>query len=104
MTPAEVGGVSGQPAWLGSAEGGRLLAAVRPEFQVEVLIPAPGDLILGTPPCRVDGCPHRQRHRGLCHAHHQRWKRQGRPDLDRFVAAADPTVIGRRSATACLVS
>jgi integrase len=107
VTPAAVGAVSGQPARLGPAErarlSARLLAAVRPEFRVEVLIPAPGDLILGTPPCRVDGCPHRQRHRGLCHAHHQRWKRQGRPDLEEFVAAADPTVVGRRSATPCLV-
>jgi hypothetical protein len=108
VTPAAAGSASGQPARLGPAEraglSARLLAAVRPEFRVEVLIPAPGDLILGTPPCRVDGCPHRQRTRGLCHAHHQRWKRQGRPDLDRFVAAADPTVIGRRSATPCLVA
>jgi site-specific recombinase XerD len=107
VTPAAVGAVSGQPARLEPAQrarlSARLLAAVRPEFRVEVLIPAPDDLILGTPPCRVDGCPHRQRHRGLCHAHHQRWKRQGRPDLEEFVAAADPTVIGRRSATPCLV-
>jgi hypothetical protein len=108
VTPAVVGGAGDQPARLGAAEraglSARLLAAVRPEFRVEVLIPAPGDLILGTPPCRVDGCPHRQRTRGLCHAHHQRWKRQGRPDLDRFVAVADPTVVGRRSATRCLVA
>jgi integrase len=104
VSPAGVGGVSGQPAWLGSAERGGLLAAVRPEFRVEVFIPAPGDLILGTPPCRVGGCPHRQHHRGLCHAHHQRWKRQGRPDLEEFVAAADPNVVGRRSATPCLVA
>jgi hypothetical protein len=105
---AVVGGASDQPALLGPAEraglSARLLAAVRPEFRVEVLIPAAGDLILGTPPCRVNGCPHRQRHRGLCHAHHQRWKRQGRPDLDRFVAAADPTVVGRRSARSCLLA
>jgi integrase len=108
VTPAMVGGPSDQPARLGPAQRAglsvRLLAAVRPEFRVEVLIPAPDDLILGTPPCRVGGCPHRQRHRGLCHAHHQRWKRQGRPDLDRFVVVADPTVVGRRSATGCLVA
>jgi integrase len=108
MTAAVVGRASDQPARLASAErtglSARLLAVVRPEFRVEVLIPAPGDLILGTPPCRVDGCPHRQRTSGLCHAHHQRWKRQGRPDLDRFVATADPTVVGRRSATPCLVA
>jgi integrase len=108
VTPAVVGAASDQSARLGAAEraglSARLLAAVRPEFRVEVLIPAPGDLILGTPPCRVGGCPHRQRTSGLCHAHRQRWKRQGRPDLDRFVATADPTVVGRRSATPCLVA
>jgi hypothetical protein len=84
VTRAAVGGPSDLPAPPGPAEraglSAKLLAAVRPEFRVQVLIPAPGDLILGTPSCRVDGCPHRQRHRGLCHAHHQRWKRQGRPD------------------------
>jgi integrase len=108
VTPAVVGVASDQSARLGAAEraglSARLLAAVRPEFRVEVFLPAPGDLILGTPPCRVGGCPHRQRTGGLCHAHRQRWKRQGRPDLDRFVAVADPTVVGRRSATPCLVA
>jgi integrase len=107
VTPVAVGSASDQPARLGPAEraglSARLLAAVRPEFRVQVLIPAPGDLVLGTLACRVDGCPHRQRTSGLCHAHHQRWKRQGRPDLDGFLATADPTVVGRQSATPCLL-
>ena len=33
----------------------RLDAAVRPEFRVDVLVPAVGDPILGTPACMVPG-------------------------------------------------
>ena len=47
----------------------RLDAAVRPEFRVDVLVPAVGDPILGTPACMVPGCVHSSRYGGLCLAH-----------------------------------
>ncbi|MFJ2136449.1 hypothetical protein ACIOMQ_37570 [Streptomyces sp. NPDC087845] len=36
---------------------GKLMAAVRPEFRVDVFIPEPGELIFGLGACRVPGCP-----------------------------------------------
>jgi hypothetical protein len=45
---------------------GRLDALVRPEFRVDVLVPAAGDPILGTPACEVTGCVHSSRYGGLC--------------------------------------
>ncbi len=81
----------------------KLLAAVRPEFRVDVFVPDPDDPVLSMPPCRVPDCPARRRTRGLCPPHYLRWQRQGRPDLDGFVAAVDPAVRGRSSLVACLV-
>jgi integrase len=81
----------------------RFVAVVRPEFRAEVLLPAPDDRILGAPPCRVAGCVHRQVQRALCHPHYRRWREQGRPDLERFVATTDPATLGRRPLVACSV-
>ena len=53
---------------------------MRPEFRVDVLVPAVGDPILGTPACAVPGCVHSSRYAGLCLAHLGRWKQAGRPD------------------------
>ncbi len=53
----------------------RLDAVVRPEFRVDVLVPAVADPILGTPACAVPGCVHSSRYGGLCLAHLGRWKR-----------------------------
>ena len=58
----------------------RLAAAVRPEFRVDVLVPAVGDPILGTPPCIVAGCVRSSRYDRLCLAHLHRWKDAGRPE------------------------
>lgn len=56
---------------------GKLMAAVRPEFRVDVFIPAPGELISGLGSCRVPGCPRRPRTRQLCRGHYYRWQRRG---------------------------
>ncbi|MCX4792091.1 MULTISPECIES: hypothetical protein [unclassified Streptomyces] len=60
---------------------GKLMAAVRPEFRVDVFIPAPGELISGLGSCRVPGCPRRPRTRQLCRGHYYRWQRRGKPDV-----------------------
>lgn len=82
----------------------RLVAVVRPQFQVDVLVPAVGDPILGSPACAVPGCLHSSRYAGLCLAHLGRWRKAGRPD-DRqaWVASADPEVTGHRPLQPCLV-
>ena len=83
---------------------GRLDALVRPEFRVDVLVPAAGDPILGTPACEVTGCVHSSRYGGLCLAHLRRWKLDGRPDRRAWAASADPAVMGHRPLHPCQVS
>jgi integrase len=82
---------------------GRLDALVRPEFRVDVLVPAAGDPILGTPACEVTGCVHSSRYGGLCLAHLRRWKLDGRPDRRAWAASADPAVMGHRPLQPCQV-
>ena len=83
----------------------RLLAAVRAEFRVEVLVPDVDDLILGAPACVVAGCGRPREHRGsgLCGGHGQRWRQQGRPDLAGFIAATTPHTHGRAPLEPCTV-
>ncbi|PND54137.1 transposase [Mycobacterium sp. ENV421] len=82
----------------------RLAAAVRPEFQVEVLVPAVGDPILGTPACIVAGCVRSSYYDRVCQAHRHRWKKDGRPELTQWAATADPQVTGHRPLHACEVA
>jgi hypothetical protein len=74
----------------------RLDAAVRAQFRVDVLVPAVGDPILGSPACAVPGCVHSSRSGGLCLAHLGRWQKGGRPDRQAWAATADPAVVGHR--------
>ena len=55
---------------------GKLLAAVRPEFRVEVYLPAPDDPVLGRPACAVPGCDRSGWEYGLCGGHSNRWRSQ----------------------------
>ena len=57
---------------------------------LDVLVPAVGDPILGTPACAVPGCVHSSRYAALCLAHLGRWKQAGRPDRQAWAATADP--------------
>lgn len=91
--------VEASPGRGGYAE--RLRAAVRPEFTAEVLVPAPGDAVLGAPACRVPGCGRSSMRRGWCQAHHRRWDQAGRPEPEQWAAAADPATWGHRALSAC---
>ena len=51
-----------------------LLAAVRPEFRVDVLIPDPDDPVLGYKLCEVEGCDRPVHERVLCTGHSGRWR------------------------------
>jgi len=82
----------------------RLDTMVRAEFRVDVLVPAVGDPILGSPACAVRGCVHSSRYAGLCLAHLGRWKRDGRPEQQAWAAAADPEVMGHRPLESCRVA
>ena len=73
----------------------RLVAVVRVEFRVDVLVPTVGDPILGSPACAVPGCVHSSRSGGLCLAHLGRWRKAGRPDRHAWAATADAAVVER---------
>ncbi|MEU9014742.1 tyrosine-type recombinase/integrase [Streptomyces sp. NPDC048479] len=88
----------------GSGLLGKLMAAVRPEFRVDVFIPAPGELIFGLGSCRVPGCPRQPRTRRLCRGHYYRWQRRGGPDMEAFIADPGPGPVGRTELTACAVT
>jgi len=81
----------------------QLAARVRPEFAVAVIVPVPGDPILGTPACGVPGCSRSVVAGGLCTSHYSRWRREGYPDLEPWMAATDPTTRGHRGLQGCAV-
>ncbi|WP_385618250.1 site-specific integrase [Streptomyces sp. P8-A8] len=83
---------------------GKLMAAVRPEFRVDVFIPAPGELIFGLGACRVPDCPRQPRTRQLCRGHYYRWQRRGGPDIEAFIADPGPGPVGRTELTECSVT
>lgn len=82
-----------------------LMAAVRPEFRVDVLVPAVSDAIFSAPACVVVGCDDAGRHRrtGLCTGHAERWRREGYPDLADFIATTPAGLYGRAPLRACVV-
>ena len=99
MTAApEPGGAAGGQAGLL----GKLMAAVRPEFRVDIYIPERGALVFDLAPCLVPGCVRQPRTRGLCKGHYYQWKDEGRPGIEAFAASADPEGLGRRELTVCL--
>ena len=68
----------------------RLLAEVRPEFQVEVYRPDSADPVLGGE-CAVVACDGlRGSSMDMCHAHYARWHRVGRPEISAYLSSAEP--------------
>ena len=82
----------------------KLLASVRPQFRTDVLSFGPDDPVLGGTCCRVAGCGRTGRIRGLCVGHDQRWRREGQPDLDRFVATTHPQMRGHQPLASCRIT
>ncbi len=82
---------------------GKLMACVRLEFRVDILVPARGVLVFDTAPCRVPGCVRQPRTRGLCKGHYYKWQDEGRPDIEAFAATASPEGLGRKDLTVCVV-
>jgi hypothetical protein len=92
------------PAADGSGLLAKLMAVVRPEFRVDILVPGPGALIFNAEPCRVLGCLRMPWTRNLCRGHYYRWKQDGRPDMGVFAASACPDLLGRKELTGCVVA
>lgn len=82
---------------------GKLMATVRPEFRVDILVPERGALVFDSVPCKVPGCVRQPRTRGLCQGHYYKWRDAGRPDIDVFAASASPEGLGRKDLTVCVV-
>lgn len=82
---------------------GKLMAAVRPEFRVDILVPERGTLVFDAAPCRVPGCVRQPRTRGLCKGHYYKWRQEGRPSMEAFAGAASPEGLGRKGLTVCVV-
>jgi integrase len=98
--------VTAAPTPTPSAPGllGKLMAAVRPEFRVDILVPERGTLVFDAAPCRVPGCVRQPRTRGLCKGHYYKWRQEGRPSIEAFAGAASPEGLGRKELTVCVVS
>jgi integrase len=84
-----------------------LCSVVRPEFQVEVYLPDPGDPVLFGPTCLVAGCESRgmQRASGIrghfCQAHAAMWRRDGQPPQEEWVRDEARPLRRARPATGC---
>jgi hypothetical protein len=81
----------------------KLMATVRPEFRVDILVPERGALVFDAAPCRVPGCVRQPRTSGLCKGHYYQWTDAGRPDIEAFAATAPPEGLGRKELTVCVV-
>ncbi len=82
----------------------QLAARLRPEFTVEVIVPARDDPILGTPACGVSRCERPVEAGGLCTSHYRRWRHDGYPDLEPWQARTDPHTRAHRPLQACAVT
>ena len=81
----------------------QLIAALRPEFLVAVVVPSNDDPILGTPSCSVGGCSMPQHGWKLCAGHARRFADAGRPDWESWVRQAEPGLKGHGKIRACAV-
>jgi site-specific recombinase XerD len=79
------------------------MSAVRAEFRSDVLVPDPGDPVLGTALCVAAGCDYPVADHGICNGHRLRWR--GRADLDLAVFLTDPgpPLRGRAEPGCCTV-
>jgi integrase len=91
------------PSAVGAGLLERLMAAVRPEFRVELLRPDQDDPVLGWKACAVGGCDRPGHDYELCRGHGLRWRKQGRPDRAVFLADPGPPLRGRAELTGCTV-
>jgi integrase len=81
----------------------KLLAVVRPEFRVDVLVPSPEDPVLGVPCCAVSRCDYPVADHGICNGHRLRWRGRGMPPLPEFLADPGAPLRGRAALSHCAV-
>jgi len=81
----------------------KLMAAVRPEFRVEVYVPAPGDPVFGAAQCAVADCDRMAHQQGLCNGHAIRWRNRGCPAMAEYIADPGKPIRGRNELRRCAV-
>ena len=74
----------------------KLLAAVRPEFQIDLIRIDPDHPVFARGRCAVEGCERGGWSKQLCDSHYNRWRLTGRPPLDAYCATTGPIGRGRR--------
>ena len=105
------------PAGLAALPGGQpdrpasweqlLRASVRPEFQVDIYRPEPGDPVLFGPTCAVAGCDARGMQRVddvrgyLCEGHARMWRRDGQPPRRAWLVDGARDLRHHRPLSAC---
>jgi integrase len=95
------------PAVPGAGRGSlleKLMAAVRPEFRQDLLVPDQDDPVLGWRSCQVAGCDRPCVEYALCRGHGQRWRKRGYPDQAAFIADPGPPLRGRSRLMSCTVA
>jgi integrase len=68
----------------------KLLEAVRPEFQAELIRIDPDHPVFARGRCAVEGCERGGWSKQLCDSHYNRWRLAGRPPLDDYCATTGP--------------
>jgi integrase len=81
----------------------KLLAAVRPEFRAEILVPPQDDPVLGWEACAVAGCGRLACDHELCRGHGKRWRTCGGRDRAAFLADPGPPLRGSGELASCAV-
>jgi integrase len=70
-----------------------LFDAVRPQFAGPIIRVDADDPVFGRGRCGVEGCARTSWALQLCSAHHQRWAKHGKPDVEEFRATTGPVAI-----------
>jgi integrase len=68
----------------------KLLKAVRPQFQAELIRIDPDHPVFARGRCAVEGCERGGWSKQLCDAHYNRWRLAGRPPIDDYCATTGP--------------
>lgn len=77
----------------GDQMGALLVAAVRPEFAGDIVRVDADDPVFGRGRCGVGGCERTSWALQLCAAHHQRWTKHGKPEVEHFRDTTGPIAV-----------
>jgi len=82
----------------------RISAELRPEFAGEMILVDASDSIMGGPVCMAVDCERIGVLAGMCNAHHQRWAKAGRPEVQAWTSTVSPNTRWLDEPPACDVA